>query len=67
MPKILFIAAHRADRSPSQRYRFEQYFKFFREKGFDLELSSIIDERADQYFYSPGFFFKKLAGVLVNF
>lgn len=60
MPKILFIAAHRQDRSPSQRYRFEQYFSFFRENGYQVELSSIIDENHDHYFYRPGYFFKKL-------
>ena len=28
MKKVLFIAMHRPDRSPSQRYRFEQYFDY---------------------------------------
>lgn len=60
MPKILFIAAHRPDRSPSQRYRFEQYFSFLREQGYECELSPIINETADKYFYSTGHFFRKL-------
>ena len=54
MPKILFIAAHRPNRSPSQRYRFEQYFGFLRENGFECELSYILNERDDNVFYSPG-------------
>jgi glycosyltransferase involved in cell wall biosynthesis len=54
MPKILFIAAHRPDRSPSQRYRFEQYFDFLRENGYECELSYILSEADDKAFYSSG-------------
>ncbi|MDQ3047947.1 MAG: glycosyltransferase family 4 protein [Bacteroidota bacterium] len=60
MPKILFIAAHRSDRSPSQRYRFEQYFTFLAENGYECILSNILDERDDKVFYSPGKIFPKL-------
>jgi glycosyltransferase involved in cell wall biosynthesis len=60
MPRILFIAAHRPDRSPSQRYRFEQYFDFLRSQGFECELSYIISEADDQVFYSPGNILKKI-------
>jgi len=59
MPKVLFIAAHRPNRSPSQRYRFEQYFDFLREKGFECELSFILNERDEKVFYSPGNIFQK--------
>jgi glycosyltransferase involved in cell wall biosynthesis len=59
MPKILFIAAHRPNRSPSQRYRFEQYFSFFEMNGYSCELSYIIDELADLEFYKPGNLLKK--------
>jgi len=68
MPKILFIAAHRPNRSPSQRYRFEQYFPFLEMNGYLCDLSFIIDEAADAEFYKPGNFFKKfriaLSGLL---
>ncbi len=60
MAKILFIAAHRPDRSPSQRYRFEQYFDFFRSNGYSCELSYIIDERDDIAFYSRGNIIQKI-------
>lgn len=59
MPKILFIAAHRANRSPSQRYRFEQYFDFLKANGYEYQLSSIIEETDDAFFYQPGHLFKK--------
>lgn len=60
MPKILFIAAHRPDRSPSQRYRFEQYFSFLKENGYECELSYIIDETDDKLFYSKGHILEKV-------
>lgn len=60
MPKILFIAAHRPDRSPSQRYRFEQYLSFLKNNGYECKLSYIIDEADDKIFYSPGHFFQKI-------
>ena len=60
MPKILFIAAHRPNRSPSQRFRFEQYLSYFKQNGFDYDFSYLISESDDKIFYQPGNFFTKL-------
>jgi len=60
MPKILFIAAHRPERSPSQRYRFEQYFNFLKDHGYELKLSFIINEEDDKIFYGKGHILGKL-------
>lgn len=60
MAKILFIAAHRPDRSPSQRFRFEQYFSFLRQNGFDYDFSYLITAQHDKIFYQPGNFFTKI-------
>ncbi len=59
MPKILFIASHRLNRSPSQRYRFEQYFDFLTKNGFECHLSPIITEKDDAVFYKQGKLFQK--------
>lgn len=59
MPKILFIAAHRPNRSPSQRYRFEQYFDFLNQNGFEYKLSYILNEHDDDVFYSSGHLIQK--------
>jgi glycosyltransferase involved in cell wall biosynthesis len=64
MPKILFIAAHRPGRSPSQRFRFEQYLDYFKQKGFDHELSYLLSASDDKAFYSPGHPFRKLSILL---
>jgi glycosyltransferase involved in cell wall biosynthesis len=60
MPKILFVAAHRPNRSPSQRYRFEQYFEYLEQNGFQCELSWLISEKDDSRFYRPGNWHNKL-------
>lgn len=52
--KILFIAAHRPDRSPSQRFRFEQYLDHLKQNGFDHDFSWLISAKDDARFYSPG-------------
>jgi glycosyltransferase involved in cell wall biosynthesis len=52
--KVLFIAPHRFDRSPSQRFRFEQYFNYLESNGFKCKLSFLLSEKDDKVFYSPG-------------
>ena len=65
MKKVLFIAAHRLDRSPSQRFRFEQYLGFLKENGWECHFSNLISKEDDAFFYKPGNTFKKL-GVLIK-
>ncbi|MEO8759542.1 MAG: glycosyltransferase family 4 protein [Bacteroidia bacterium] len=60
MPRVLFLAPHRLNRSPSQRYRFEQYISFLEKNNFQCELSYLISEKDDKIFYAEGNTFKKL-------
>ncbi|MFT7157366.1 MAG: glycosyltransferase involved in cell wall biosynthesis [Parvicella sp.] len=60
MKKILFIASHRFNRAPNQRYRFEQYFDFLNQNGFECVLSNIISEEDDVVLYQKGSYFSKL-------
>ena len=54
MKKILFVAAHRPDRSPSQRFRFEQYLKFLEDNDYHCHQSFLIKEWHEKKFYNPG-------------
>ncbi|MBK9176648.1 MAG: glycosyltransferase family 4 protein [Flavobacteriales bacterium] len=54
MPSILFIASHRPGRSPSQRYRFEQFVPYWEEHGVTVRYAWIIDEEDDKVFYTNG-------------
>ena len=59
MTKVLFISMHRQMRSPSQRFRFEQYFDFLEENGVKCELSYLISAKDDETLYQPGHFLGK--------
>ena len=63
--KVLFIVMHRKDRSPGQRFRHEQYLPYLEANGFECEVSYIIDQKADSFFYKPGNFLGK-AGVALK-
>lgn len=58
--KILFLVAHRRDRSPGQRFRFEQYLDYLTEQGFQCDFSPIIPTaQDDDVFYGQGNYFRK--------
>ena len=60
MPRVLILCAHRPGRSPSQRYRFEQYLPFLEQHGFEFDFSYLLSETDDRLFYSPGKFLQKV-------
>lgn len=60
---ILFVAPHRKDRCPSQRFRYEQYLDFLEKEGYDYELSFLLTAHDDKEFYKPGNYLFK-AGFL---
>jgi glycosyltransferase involved in cell wall biosynthesis len=64
MPKVLFLTLHRPNRSPSQRFRFEQYLNILKENGFDYEFSFLLDAKDDAVFYKKGHFLAKALIVL---
>lgn len=59
MPSILFIASHRLDRAPGQRFRFEQYFDHLERNGFRCELSHLVTEQDDAVLYRKGYYMDK--------
>lgn len=60
MPKVLILVAHRPQRSPSQRYRFEQYLPFLKTQGYEFSWSYLLNENDDKVFYSSGHFIQKV-------
>ncbi len=65
--KILFLAAHRPNRSPSQRFRFEQYFDFLKENGIKYDFSYLLSAWDDRNFYSKGNYLIKFWIVIKSF
>ena len=64
MKQVLIVTAHRLNRAPNQRFRFEQYLSFLKENGYDCTVSYLLDAEADAIFYKPGHWFKKLSILL---
>lgn len=55
---------HRPDRSPSQRFRFEQYLEYLRQNDFTCDYSFLISPQDDKILYSPGNYLGKLSILL---
>ncbi len=65
MTKVLFITSHRAGRTPGQRFRFEQYFDYLNQNGYQCNLSYIVSEKDDKILYNKGHYFSKFL-ILLN-
>ena len=52
MRKVLIITNHYPDRSPGQRFRFEQYLSYLRSNGLQVDVSFLLNEKDDKTFYS---------------
>lgn len=59
MPRVLFIASHRPDRSPGQRFRFEQYIPALEHAGWQCDHSHIVSAEDDRILYRPGNYVEK--------
>ncbi|MEY3399344.1 MAG: hypothetical protein RL220_1938 [Bacteroidota bacterium] len=59
MTRVLFIATHRPDRAPNQRFRFEQYLPYFAGHGIEAEVSYLLSAEEDRFFYAPGHHLRK--------
>lgn len=62
--RILFLVPYPLKVSPSQRFRFEQYFKTLNQKGHTYHIQSFLNIEGWSILYQPGKGVKKL-GVLV--
>lgn len=54
------MGLHRPDRSPSQRYRFEQFQPYLEEQGFEFDYFYLIREQDDKKFYGAGNYLSKI-------
>ena len=52
--RLLYIAPHRPERSPGQRFRFEQFMQFLESEGFEITYSFLLNEWDDRKFYKRG-------------
>lgn len=57
--KILFVNPYPENVAPSQRLKFEQYYPYFKEAGYEVHTSSFISKAFWKIIYQPGNFFNK--------
>lgn len=65
--KVLFIGLHRPYRSPSQRYRIEQFLPYLNAAKIEYDYSYILNARKDKVFYAKGKYLGKLWIVVSGF
>lgn len=61
--KILFVVPYPSGKAPSQRFRFEQYLDFLKEKGWRFTIAPFIDDTTWQILYKPGHTVQKTWGI----
>jgi glycosyltransferase involved in cell wall biosynthesis len=65
--KILFLIPYPLNESPSQRFRFEQYFRTLNEHGHRFHVQSFLNKTNWRLFFSSGEIFQKLIAILLGF
>ncbi len=65
--KILFVAPYPVNKAPSQRLKYEQYYPFFEEAGFEITTHSFIDETFWKIIYRHGFIVQKMVHTLMGY
>ncbi len=61
---ILFLVPYPLNRAPSQRFRFEQYFRFLEEKNIAYTVQSFLDDKSWTILYKKGHRMRKLLAVI---
>ncbi len=65
--RILFLVPYPLGEAPSQRFRFEQYFDALKQRGFDYDVQSFLDNATWKILYKSGNTSGKLIGILKGF
>ena len=63
---ILIVTHHRPNRSPGQRFRFEQYLHWLEQQGFSFEWDILLNEKDDKIFYGNNTL-KKISLIIKTF
>jgi len=65
--KILFVVPYPHGKAPSQRFRYEQYLVFLKDKSWQYTLAPFLDDRTWSILYKPGFVSQKVFGIILGF
>ena len=65
--KILVICPFPEGVAAGQRLKYEQYFDYWREKGFEITISNFMDQSMWNVVYSSGNFMPKVIGTVKGY
>lgn len=65
--KILVLCPYPINCAPSQRLKFEQYYDYFEENGFEVNISSFVTPKFWKILYTNGFFIRKSFYTLLGY
>lgn len=65
--KVLFLSPYPFGKAPSQRLKYEQYYAYFEEQGYDLTTSSFVDDEFWSFIYKPGNTLRKILFTLKGY
>lgn len=65
--RILFVVPYPLHESPSQRFRFEQYFTLLRSKGYSYTVQNFLNSNNWALFFKRGHAFAKLWAIVAGF
>lgn len=66
-PKILIICPFPRDVAAGQRLKYEQYIQKWEEEGYEIDISSFMDNYLWEIVYRKGNYYKKILGVLKGY
>jgi glycosyltransferase involved in cell wall biosynthesis len=65
--KILFLVPYPLKESPSQRFRFEQYFEILTKANHTFQVQSFLSKTGWRVLYRPGHFLTKASAIFFGF
>lgn len=65
--KVLILCPYPEDVAPSQRLKFEQYYKFFREAGYELSIRPFVSRNFWKVIYKKGHYFQKIGYTALGY
>jgi len=65
--RVLFVVPYPYGEAPSQRFRFEHYFKYLQSRGITYKIAPFLDLKTWEILYKSGYKWKKIRGVLKGF
>ena len=62
--RILVLCPYPEGEAAGQRLKYEQYFSFWKEEGYEIVISSYMNKNMWKVLYKKGFFVRKILGVI---